>query len=89
MKNKEMKKPMPTELDEDALSNVSGGMDDDGWYWGYGFPPDYLNACPKCGGGVYSTPAPEALGGGVVYTCGPCGWTGRSADELAPGYTNN
>jgi len=76
-------------LDDDILDHVSGGMDDDGWYWGYGFPPNYLNACPKCGGGVYSMPEPESLGGGVSYTCGPCGWIGRHIAELAPGYTCN
>ena len=88
MENKEMKKPLLNELEDDALLHVSGGMDDDGWYWGFGSPPDYLNACPNCGGGVYSIPAsPEQ--GGTLYLCGPCGWESRSGDELAPGYTYN
>ena len=89
MDNKELKNPILNELDEKALDQVSGGTDDDGWYDGFGYPPDYLNACPNCGGGVYSMPAPESLGGGAVYTCGPCGWKGRSASELAPGYICN
>lgn len=54
MKNKELKNPMLYELDDDALDHVSGGTEDDGRYWEYGYPPPYLNACPKCGGGVYS-----------------------------------
>ena len=29
MKNKELKNPMPNELDDDALDHVSGGTDDD------------------------------------------------------------
>lgn len=81
MNNKEMKNPILNELDEDVLDHVTGGMDDDGWYWGFGSPPDYLNACPKCGGCVY-----DLLG---EYQCGPCGWVGRSVDEFAPGYTYN
>ena len=89
MKNKELKNPMLNELDDDALDHVSGGTDDDGWYNGFGYPPDYLNACPKCADGVYSMPAPESMGGGAVYTCGSCGWEGRSTAEFAPGYTYN
>jgi len=89
MQNKELKNPMLNELEEDVLDHVTGGTDDDGWYWGYGYPPNYLNACPKCGGGVYSMPVPESLGGGASYTCGPCGWKGRSTAEFAPGYTYN
>ena len=89
MKNKELKNPMLNELDDDALDHVSGGTEDDGRYWGFGSPPHYLNACPKCGGGVYSWPLPESMGGGAVYTCGSCGWEGRSTAEFAPGYTYN
>lgn len=85
MKNEEMKNPILNELDEDALDHVTGGTEDDGWYWGFGFPPDYLNACPNCGGGVYSLRPPV----GEEYVCGPCGWKGRSSAEFAPGYTYN
>ena len=85
MENKELKN---LELTDEQLDQASGGMDDDGWYWGYGFPPDYLNACPNCGGGVYSLHASEEQGG-TTYRCGPCGWVGRSTDEFAPGYTYN
>lgn len=85
MKNKEMKNPILNELDDDALDHVSGGTEDDGWYWGFGSPPDYFNACPKCGGGVYSTPGLD----GYAYMCGPCGWEGYSESELAAGYTYN
>lgn len=88
MKNKELKNPMPNELDEDVLNNVSSGMEEDGWYWGFGFPPNYLNACPNCGGGVYSIPR-SAEQGGPVYMCGPCGWMGHTEAEFAAGYTNN
>ena len=38
MKNKELKNSILNELDDDALDHVSGGTDDDRWYWGYGFP---------------------------------------------------
>ena len=81
MENKELKNPMLNELEDDALMHVSGGTEDDGWYWGFGFPPHYLNACPNCGGSVY-----DLCGG---YQCGPCGWTGHSQSEFAPGYTYN
>ena len=89
MKNKELKNPMLNELDDDALDHVSGGTEDDGRYWEFGSPPHYLNACPKCGGGVYSWPLPESMGGGIAFACGPCGWEGRSVSELAPGYIYN
>lgn len=88
MENKKLKNPMLNELDDDALDHVSGGTEDDGWYWGYGYPPPYLNACPKCGGGVYSCPLPESMGGGIIFECGPCDWKG-SCSELAPGYIYN
>lgn len=88
MDNKELKNPILNELDEKALDQVSGGTDDDGWYWGYGFPPHYLDACPRCGGGVYSIPA-SAEQGGTTYHCGPCGWVGHSESEFAPGFTRN
>ena len=85
MENMELKH---LEINDDQLEQASGGTEDDGWYWGYGFPPDYLNACPRCGGGVYSIPA-SAEQGGNTYHCGPCGWVGRSVEEFALGYTNN
>ena len=73
------------ELNDDNLDLVTGGTDDDdGFYWGYGKPPKYLNACPKCGGGVYYIPALDS-----EYRCGPCGWLGYSTRELADGYTEN
>lgn len=40
-------------LDDEQLDLVNGGTDDDGWYNGYGFPPEFPNGCPKCGKGVY------------------------------------
>ena len=89
MKNKELKNPMLNELDDDALDHVSGGTEDDDRYWEFGFPPPYLNACPKCGGGVYSWPEPESMGGGIVFACGPCDWQGSSYSELAPGFIYN
>ena len=83
-----MKNPLLNELDDDALNHVSGGTEDDGWYWGFGSPPDYLNACPKCGGSVFFIPAsPEQ--GGNIYQCGPCLWIGYSEAELAPGFLYN
>lgn len=85
MENKKLKNPMLNELEEDALDHVTGGTEDDGWYWGFGFPPHYLNACPNCGGGVYSLRPPV----GEEYVCGPCGWTGHSTSEFATGYTYN
>lgn len=88
MQNMKLKNPILNELDEDALDHVTGGTEDDGWYWGFGFPPDYLYACPKCRGGVYSIPAtPEQ--GGNFYQCGPCGWIGRTTDEFDSGYLYN
>ena len=48
-----MDKNKKFELNDDALDNVVGGNDDDGWYNGWGHPADYPNACPKCGKGVY------------------------------------
>lgn len=75
------------ELHDDNLIHVTGGTDDDDWYWGYGAPPDYLNACPVCGGGVYYIPAFEEQGGSRCH-CGPCGWVGRYS-ELAPGFIEN
>jgi len=88
MENKEMKKAALHELDDDALDQVAGGTEDDGWYWGFGFPPDYLNACPKCRGGVYSILASIEQGGNF-YQCGPCGWIGHNTDEFAPGFQYN
>jgi len=86
MENKERKN---LELTDDQLEQATGGAEDDGRYWEFGSPPHYLNACPKCGGGVYSWPLPESMGGGIVFACGPCDWEGRSASELAPGYIYN
>ena len=37
------------ELSDEKLEKVTGGTEDD-WYWGFGSPPDYPNACPRCGG---------------------------------------
>lgn len=72
------------ELNDEELNKVAGGTDDDdGWYWGWGHPPQYLNACPVCGGGVYAVPSPL---GGNEYFCGPCGWSGT---EMAEGYIRN
>jgi len=86
MENKERKN---LELTDDQLEQATGGAEDDGRYWEFGSPPHYLNACPKCGGGVYSWPLPESMGGGIVFACGPCDWEGRSYSELAPGYIYN
>ena len=43
------------ELSDDMLEKVSGGAntDDDGWYYGFGFPPDRPKGCSKCGGDMY------------------------------------
>ena len=71
------------ELNEDNLDNVTGGTNEIPPYWGYGFPPHYLNACPQCGGGVYQLAPRE-------FHCGPgCGWIGFSEQELASGYIKN
>ena len=85
MENKERK---DLELTDDQLEQATGGTEDDGRYWEFGYPPHYLNACPKCGGGVYSWPLPESMGGGIVFECGPCDWKG-SCGELAPGHIYN
>lgn len=70
------------ELEDEKLDHVTGGTGDDDWYWGFGSPPTYPNACPRCGGGVYSVPKPHSMGGGNLYLCGPCGWEGHDEKEL-------
>ena len=69
------------ELEEEKLDQVTGGSGDDDWYWGFGSPPTYPNACPRCGGGVYCIPGTPAQGGNL-YMCGPCGWESRDWNAL-------
>ena len=71
------------ELIDEELDLVSGGTDNGARYWGFGVPPKYLNACPRCGGPCYSV---DQTAHGYSYWCGPCQWQGN---VLAPGYTLN
>lgn len=63
------------ELNDEALDNVTGGMSDDGWYEGFGYPPEYH--CPKCGKDVW-----RIARGRKVWIDGDCYYT----DEFQCGF---
>lgn len=67
------------EMSDDNMNRVSGGTDD--WYNGWGYPPDYPNGCPKCGGGVYTL-----MGASLDYHCDTCDYTYLTSGELPLGH---